>query len=73
MFRGRGSTSWRGRIGPCGPLLLLYVALTTFNADLPVEAQYKWVWVWKVLLFAAFLPLAIWNRLRIEALMSAGQ
>lgn len=50
-------------------LLLCYVALTTFNADLPVEAQFKWEWVWKVLLFAAFLPLAIWNRLRIEALL----
>ncbi len=50
-------------------LLLVYVGLTTFNADLPVEAQFKWEWVWKVLLFAAFLPLAIWNRLRIEALL----
>jgi len=50
-------------------LLLIYVALTTFNADLPVEAQYKWEWVWKVLLFAVFLPVAIWNRLRIEALL----
>jgi len=50
-------------------LLLGYVALTTFNADLPVEAQFKWEWAWKVLLFAAFLPLAIWNRLRIEALL----
>jgi probable O-glycosylation ligase (exosortase A-associated) len=50
-------------------LLLAYVALTTFNADLPVEAQYKWVWVWKVLLFAAFLPFTLWSRLRIEALL----
>lgn len=50
-------------------LLLVYVALTTFNADLPVEAQFKWEWVWKVLIFAVFLPSAIWNRLRIEALL----
>ena len=49
--------------------LLAYVAMTTFNADLPVEAQYKWVWVWKVLVFAAFLPFTLWSRLRIEALL----
>jgi probable O-glycosylation ligase (exosortase A-associated) len=50
-------------------LLLVYVALTTFHADLPVEAQYKWTWVWKVLVFAAFLPFTLWSRLRIEALL----
>lgn len=50
-------------------LLLAYVALTTFNADLPVEAQFKWEWVWKVLLFAVFLPATIWSKLRIEALL----
>jgi probable O-glycosylation ligase (exosortase A-associated) len=49
--------------------LLAYVAMTTFNADLPLEAQDKWSWVWKVLVFAAFLPFTLWSRLRIEALL----
>ena len=68
LFDEKRWTRFSGRQGII-LLLLIYVALTTFNADLPVEAQFKWVWVWKVLLFAVFLPLAIWSRLRIEALL----
>jgi probable O-glycosylation ligase (exosortase A-associated) len=47
--------------------LLGWCAITTLNADFPVEAQVKWDWVWKALLFAAFLPLALRTRLRLEA------
>ena len=50
-------------------LLLLYCWATTSAADFPVEAQEKWDWVWKALAFAAFLPLTLRTRLRIEALL----
>lgn len=47
--------------------LLLYCGATTLTADFPVEAAEKWAWVWKALVFALFLPLALRTRLRIEA------
>lgn len=47
--------------------LLVYCGLTTINADFPDDALAKWDWVWKALLFAAFLPLTLRTRLRIEA------
>ena len=48
--------------------LLAWCAVTTFLwADFPVEAAGKWSWVWKALLFAIFLPLALRTKLRIEA------
>jgi probable O-glycosylation ligase (exosortase A-associated) len=50
-------------------LLLLYCWGTTSVADFPVEAREKWDWVWKALAFAAFLPLTLRTRLRIEALL----
>ena len=50
-------------------LLMAYCGLTTLGADFPVEALDKWDWVWKALLFAAFLPLTLRTRLRIEALL----
>jgi len=50
-------------------LLLLYCWLTTRAADFPVEALDKWGWVWKALAFAAFLPLTLRTRLRIESLL----
>lgn len=50
-------------------LLLLYCWATTIAADFPVEAKEKWDWVWKALAFAAFLPLTLRTRLRIEALL----
>ncbi len=48
-------------------VLLAYCGMTTFSAQYPVEAAVKWAWVWKALLFAAFLPLTLRTRLRIEA------
>jgi len=50
-------------------LLLGYCYLTTISADFPVDARDKWEWVWKALAFAAFLPLTLRTRLRIEALL----
>ncbi|MDB5705876.1 MAG: putative O-glycosylation ligase, exosortase system-associated [Sphingomonas bacterium] len=50
-------------------LLLLYCYITTRSADFPVEALDKWDWVWKALAFAAFLPLTLRTKLRIEALL----
>jgi len=50
-------------------LLLVYCAITTRGADFPVEAAEKWDWVWKALAFAAFLPLTLRTKLRIEALL----
>ncbi len=51
-------------------LLLVYCGLTTLTADFPLEAGDKWDWVWKALAFAAFLPLTLRTRLRIEALLT---
>jgi probable O-glycosylation ligase (exosortase A-associated) len=48
-------------------LLLVYCGLTTMSADFPVQAQDKWSWVWKSMVFAIFLPLTLRTRLRIEA------
>lgn len=48
--------------------LLVYCAWTTAHADFPVEAQVKWDWVWKAMVFGIFLPLTLTTRLRIEAL-----
>jgi len=50
-------------------LLLGYCYLTTISADFPIDAKDKWEWVWKALAFAAFLPLTLRTRLRIEALL----
>ena len=49
-------------------VLLGYCGLTTMAADFPVEAQDKWAWVWKALVWAIFLPLTLRTKLRIEAL-----
>ncbi len=48
--------------------LLIYCYWTTQNAAFPVQAQDKWEWVWKALLFGIFLPLTLTTRARIEAL-----
>ena len=48
-------------------LLLAYAAITTINADMPVDAQEKWDWAWKAVFFAIFLPFALRTKLRIEA------
>lgn len=50
-------------------LLLGYCGYTTTIAPEQVAALEKWNWVWKALVFAAFLPLTLRTRLRIEALV----
>ena len=51
-------------------LLLVWCAVTTMRADFPTDALDKWDWVWKALAFAAFLPLTLRTRLRIESLLT---
>ncbi|MEP1421621.1 MAG: putative O-glycosylation ligase, exosortase A system-associated [Erythrobacter sp.] len=48
--------------------LLVWCFITLQFADYPVEAQTKWDWVWKAMVFAIFLPFTITTRQRIEAL-----
>ena len=48
-------------------LLGLWCGLTTLYAEFPVEAQFKWDWVWKGMIWAMFLPFALRTRLRIES------
>ncbi|SEK95882.1 probable O-glycosylation ligase, exosortase A-associated [Sphingomonas palmae] len=50
-------------------VLLAYCYATTKMADFPLEALDKWEWVWKNLAFAAFLPLTLRTRLRLESLL----
>ena len=50
-------------------LLLIYCGITTTSADFKVEALEKWDFVWKTLAFAAFLPLTLRTKLRIETLL----
>jgi putative inorganic carbon (hco3(-)) transporter len=60
------------RIAPRWVLLLLllgYCGYTTTVAVEQVAALEKWSWVWKALVFAAFLPLTLHTKLRIEALV----
>ena len=66
-FDDKRDTRWSGR-QMLLVLLLLYCGITTIQADFPVEAQDKWSWVWKALVWAIFLPLTLRTRLRIEAL-----
>lgn len=47
--------------------LLGWCAMTTYTAQFQDSAWDKWDWVWKSLIFAAFLPLTLRTRLRIEA------
>ena len=61
--RGGRFTARQGMI----VLLLLWCLMTTLTAQFPEEAWAKWDWVWKALVFAAFLPLTLRTRLRIEA------
>ncbi len=48
--------------------LLVYCWWSTGHADFPLDAETKWDWVWKALLFAIFLPFTLTTRARIEAL-----
>jgi len=63
----KSDTRWSGR-QLLLILLLAYCGMTTLSADFPVEAQDKWSWVWKALVWAIFLPLTLRTKLRIEAL-----
>ena len=47
--------------------LLVYCFMTLQWADFPANAQDKWEWVWKALVFAIFLPFTLITRLRMEA------
>lgn len=47
--------------------LLGYCGYSTTVAAEPVAAWEKWDWVWKALVFAAFLPLTLRTKSRIEA------
>ncbi len=60
------------RIAPRQLLLLVLTAwcgYTTANADFPADAYDTWDFTWKALVFAAFLPLTLRTRLRIETLL----
>lgn len=47
--------------------LLAWCGYTTLGAVFQEFAWQKWDWVWKGMFFAAFLPLALRTRLRLEA------
>jgi putative inorganic carbon (hco3(-)) transporter len=60
------------RVSPRWVLLIVllgYCGYTTTVAPEHVAALEKWNWVWKALVFAAFLPLTLRTKLRIEALV----
>jgi probable O-glycosylation ligase (exosortase A-associated) len=48
-------------------MLLAYCYFTTINADFPVDAAYKWEWVWKSIFWAVFLAMTLRTKLRIES------
>ncbi|HEU0065898.1 MAG TPA: putative O-glycosylation ligase, exosortase A system-associated [Sphingomonas sp.] len=50
-------------------ILMVYCGITTINADFPIDAQEVWGTTWKSLVFAAFLPLTLRTKLRIETLL----
>ena len=49
--------------------LLLLCAYTTVRADFPDAALEKWDWVWKALVFAIFMPMTLYTRVRIEGVL----
>jgi probable O-glycosylation ligase (exosortase A-associated) len=60
------------RIAPRQVLIVLLIGIcgyTTAHADFPVEAKETWDYIWKALMFAAFLPLTLRTKLRIETLL----
>ena len=67
MDRGKAGARFTFRQGLL-LVLLIYCFWTTHNADFPYDAQFKWEWVWKALLFGIFLPLTLTTRARIEGL-----
>ncbi|WP_271079252.1 putative O-glycosylation ligase, exosortase A system-associated [Aurantiacibacter sp. MUD61] len=48
-------------------MLLLWCGYTTLGAEFQDSAWEKWDWVWKGLVFAAFLPLTLRTKLRLES------
>ncbi|QYJ07463.1 DUF5935 domain-containing protein [Qipengyuania flava] len=62
----KAETKFTLRQGIMG-VLLVYCFMTLQWADFPENAQDKWEWVWKALVFAIFLPFTLITRLRIEA------
>ena len=48
-------------------LLAIWMTTTLIWAELPDRAWVKWDWAFKVMVFAAFLPLVIRSRVQIEA------
>src|SRR3546814_10616240 len=61
-------TRWSGR-QTLMVMLLVYCGITTMQDDFPVEAQVKWDWAWKALVWAIFLQLTLRTKLRIESLI----
>ena len=68
LSRHKGRPNWGGRQSLM-LLLFVYCGISTIFADFPVNALTKWDWVWKVGLFALFLPLTLVTRLRFEAVL----
>ncbi|WP_340314085.1 putative O-glycosylation ligase, exosortase A system-associated [Rhizorhabdus argentea] len=50
-------------------VLLLLCAYTTATADYPDAALQKWDWVWKAMVFAIFVPVTLYTRVRIEGIL----
>jgi len=50
-------------------LLLLLCGYTTMTADFPAAALEKWDWVWKAMVFAIFMPVTLYTRVRIEGIL----
>ena len=48
-------------------LMAVWMTLTLLWAEVPLRALEKWDWAFKVVMFAAFLPLVIRSRIQIEA------
>lgn len=50
-------------------MLLILCGVTTYFADFHNEAMTKWDWVWKAMVFAIFVPMTLYTRVRIEAML----
>lgn len=55
-----------GRVQVMMVLFLVWITITTFNAQLP-DAWVKWDSAWKAIIFGIFLPVVLRTRQRIEA------
>jgi probable O-glycosylation ligase (exosortase A-associated) len=50
-------------------VLLVLCGYTTLTADFPDAAAEKWSWVWKAMVFSIFMPMTLYTRVRIEAVL----